>query len=81
MPAARQVGEFMTPIERAVVLSPEMPMRQAAELLNKNSITGAPVAIDGKLVGVLTQFDFLYLENKADASQVLSARWFLHARR
>lgn len=37
----------------------------AAKLLNENSITGAPVCIDGRLVGVLTQFDFLYQEGVA----------------
>jgi CBS domain-containing protein len=57
--ACDQVQDFMTPIERAVILTPDMPMRVAAELLSKNGITGAPVAIGGKLVGVLTQFDFL----------------------
>jgi hypothetical protein len=54
-----QVRDFMTPIEKAVILNPDMPMRVAAELLSKNGITGAPVAVGGKLVGVLTQFDFL----------------------
>lgn len=60
-----RVDSFMTPIADATLLSPEMPMRQAAELLNNNRITGAPVASAGRLVGVLTQFDFLYQEMRA----------------
>ena len=57
-----RVESFMTPIADAILLSPDMPMRAAAELLSTNKITGAPVAENGKLVGVLTQFDFLYQE-------------------
>ena len=55
-----RVEDWMTPIERAVILTPDMPMRTAAETLLSNSITGAPVVSNGRLVGVLTQFDFLY---------------------
>ena len=39
-----------------------MPMKDAASLLYTQKITGAPVVDDGRLVGVLTQFDFLYQE-------------------
>lgn len=56
------VRDFMKPLEQALVLSPDMPLLEAAKQLNSNSITGAPVAVDGQLVGVLTQFDFLYQE-------------------
>jgi len=57
-----RVDQFMTPISDALVLAPQMLMLEAAALLNRHSRTGAPVAKDGRLVGVLTQFDFLYLE-------------------
>lgn len=56
------VSQFMTPIAEALVLSPEMPLRQAAELLVHECKTGAPVTSNGRLVGILTQFDFLYVE-------------------
>jgi len=55
---------FMTPAAEALVLSPQMPMLEAAQLLSSNLKTGAPVADGaGRLVGVLTQFDFLYLDS------------------
>lgn len=61
------VADFMTHLSDALVLSPEMGMREAAKLLNDFKVTGAPVAdSDFKLVGVLTQFDFLYLEGVRD---------------
>ena len=62
------VAQFMRPVSEALVLEPSMPMLEAAKKLDGAGITGAPVAVDGKLVGVLTQFDFLYLERVADTS-------------
>lgn len=73
-----RVDEFMTPISATTLLAPDMPIRQAAELLNSNRITGAPVAADGRLVGVLTQFDFLYQERRGTAGakvQLDSGNW------
>jgi len=65
-PPADRVERFMTPVAEALVLKPQMPMLEAAELLSSNLKTGAPVAdSDGRLVGVLTQFDFLYLDSVA----------------
>lgn len=60
-----RVDAFMTPIADATAFSPTMPMREAAHLLFDNKITGAPVVDNGKLVGVLTQFDFLNREVNA----------------
>ena len=57
-----RVEEFMTPIAEATVFTSKMPMKDAASLLYNQKITGAPVVDDGRLVGVLTQFDFLYQE-------------------
>lgn len=54
------ISDFMTPIVEAVVLDPEMNLREAANLLQEKQITGAPVVSDQKLVGVLSQFDFLF---------------------
>ena len=54
------VSEYMTPIADAVVLDPAMNLREAADLLQQKHITGAPVVSDQKLVGVLSQFDFLF---------------------
>jgi CBS domain-containing protein len=54
------IKDFMTPTAEAVVLSPDMALREAADLLVSKKLTGAPVVEGGKLVGVLSQFDFLF---------------------
>ena len=54
------ISDFMTPIADAVVLDPEMNLRIAATLMQEKQITGAPVVSNKKLVGVLSQFDFLF---------------------
>lgn len=54
------ISDFMTPIADAVVLDPEMNLRVAATLMQEKQITGAPVVSNKKLVGVLSQFDFLF---------------------
>jgi len=59
-PGGNSVAESMTLLEDAVVLAPEMALREAAELLTQNRITGAPVVEDGRLVGVLSRTDLLY---------------------
>jgi len=72
-----RVEEFMTPILEAVTFAPEMPMTEAAKLLLSSRITGAPVVnAEGHLVGVLTQFDFLYREHASAVSGALdSGKW------
>jgi len=74
-PGGNSVAESMTLLEDAVVLAPEMALREAAELLTQNRITGAPVVEGGRLVGVLTQFDFLYVEAGSTALTLGSERW------
>ena len=49
----------MTPIADALELAPDQDMSEAADLMVSKGITGAPVVDNGKLVGVLSQFDFL----------------------
>ena len=53
-----RAGDFMTPIADAE-LAPDQDMSEAADLMVSKGITGAPVVDNGKLVGVLSQFDFL----------------------
>lgn len=55
VPIAR---ELMT--RRLVTLAPEMSVVEAAEILLRRSISGAPVVDpDGKLLGLLSEFDCL----------------------
>lgn len=63
------VEDVMT--EDLVCLPATMPLRQAARLLIKNQIGGAPVVdSDGHCIGVLSSFDFLRLaERRADATK------------
>ena len=40
-------------------VSPEMPLKDAAELLARHRISGLPVVADGKVVGVLSEADIV----------------------
>ncbi len=57
---AGEVGDYMTPVNKAVILDPAMSLQEAATLMFEADITGAPVVDKGRLVGVLSQFDFLF---------------------
>ena len=37
-----------------VTLRPQDPIHLAAEKLSRNEISGAPVTVDGKVVGIIT---------------------------
>lgn len=56
--ASGLVSEYMSP---ALTLSMDMSLHEAMTVLSEKSITGAPVVElpSGRLVGVLSQFDFL----------------------
>ena len=66
---ASTVAAHMT--SNPITLTPGMPLSDAAQLLVDKDITGAPVVDDGALVGVLSQFDFLY--KTAGSRSVLTA--------
>ena len=66
---ASTVAAHMTP--NPITLTPGMPLSDAAQLLVDKDITGAPVVDEGALVGVLSQFDFLY--KTAGSRSVLTA--------
>ena len=79
----------MTPVEDSLILKPSMQMRTAARLLQECGRTGAPVADEeGRLCGVLTQFDFLYQEaslktghRAGEALDLGSAEWQVAVRK
>src|SRR5690348_10953273 len=55
--AAMKVSEIMA---RGVIsLAPEMPLRKAAEMMLRYEVSGFPVLDRGRLVGVLTEGDFM----------------------
>jgi CBS domain-containing protein len=59
------VKDHMT--KNLVTLTPDMTIRQAAHLLIKNDISGAPVLDKhGRLVGVLTERDCMRVAMQAD---------------
>jgi CBS domain-containing protein len=45
-----------------VSLTPAMTLHQAARVLTRRGISGAPVVVDGKIVGVLSQSDIVCRE-------------------
>ena len=46
-----------------ITLSPNKPVKEAMELMKKYSISGFPVTVDGKLVGILTNRDLRFETN------------------
>ncbi len=53
-----KVGEIMN--RNVITLRPDMTIKEAAEIMAKNNINGAPVvSADGKLLGILTIKDIL----------------------
>lgn len=68
MPATQTVtvADIMTPDVRTV--SPDTPTENAARMLFSQSISGMPVVDnDGKLVGVVTEFDIIAKEGRTVA--------------
>lgn len=58
-----RVGDIMTP--DVATVRPDMPTENAARLLFSKSISGMPVCdADGKLVGVITEFDIIAKEGR-----------------
>lgn len=48
-------------LSRVIVVRPELPVRELAELLDANGITGAPVVdADGNLIGIVSHSDLAY---------------------
>ena len=43
-----------------ITLSPDTPVAEAVQLMKKQSISGVPVTVDGKLVGILTHRDLRF---------------------
>jgi CBS domain-containing protein len=58
--ASPSVVEFMTSADDLITLSPEQPLKAAAQALLDAKITGAPVVEKGVLVGVISRTDLLY---------------------
>ncbi len=56
------VSEIMTRDVRTV--SPSTPLREAADILLAEKIGCLPVVDDGKLVGIVTEHDFVALSSK-----------------
>ncbi len=54
-----QVREFMR--KEVVVLRPETLMREALAQLVRHHLSGAPVVRDGKVLGMLSEKDFLHV--------------------
>lgn len=54
-----RVDEVMT--SKLVTVEPDDTLRHAAELMSEHRVSGLPVVDDGRLVGVLTESDFVTL--------------------
>ena len=58
-----------------VTLPPDVPVRQAREMMSQHNVSGVPiVASDGRLVGILTRRDLRFLEQvDVPVSQVMTS--------
>ena len=52
---------FMIP--NPITLPPDVPLSHALELMRKYNISGIPIIVDGKLVGMLTHRDIRFVED------------------
>ncbi len=55
-----QVVDLMT--SELIVVNPDTPIREAANLMSVNRVSGLPVCDGGTVVGIITEADFLRLE-------------------
>jgi acetoin utilization protein AcuB len=75
----RRVLDVMTP--HTVKAEPDMPVRQAANLMRGRTIGCLPVVENGKLVGIVTVSDILELVGKGTEHPVSrTKRWILKRR-
>jgi acetoin utilization protein AcuB len=75
----RRVLDVMTP--HTVKAEPDMPVRQAANLMRGRTIGCLPVVENGKLVGIVTVSDILELVGKGIEHPVArTKRWILKRR-
>jgi CBS domain-containing protein len=56
----KTVAEVMTP--NPVTVTPETSLQEAIQLLAEKRISGLPVVVEGKLVGVLSESDLMWQE-------------------
>jgi len=54
------VSDYMTPSAKLITLDPATPLRDAAQTILDNRVSGAPVVSKGVLVGVLSRTDLMY---------------------
>ncbi|RME46677.1 MAG: CBS domain-containing protein [Chloroflexi bacterium] len=59
MVAGLEVREFMSP--QPITVTPDTPIRQAAQLMLQHKIGGLPVVDQGRLVGIITDSDIFRL--------------------
>ena len=59
-----------------VSLSPAMTLHQAARVLARRGISGAPVVVDGTIVGVLSQSDIVRYEATVPDTRSRRLGWF-----
>lgn len=57
--AGTMVDELMT--REPITITPETPIYQAAETINKAKVSGLPVVSNGRLVGIITESDIFRL--------------------
>ncbi len=65
MPIDSRVSVIMT--EHVVSVSPETPVDEVARLMWENKLSSLPIVEDGRLLGILTDFDLIARDTEYDA--------------
>jgi IMP dehydrogenase len=62
-------------IVNPITLPPDVPIRDALDLMRRFRISGVPITKDGRLVGILTNRDLRFVENlDRNVSEVMTSR-------
>ncbi len=73
-PASDEIPAVKSIMERdPVSVSPETPTLEAIDLMRKHSVTCLPVVSDGKLVGIVSESDFMSIAYKLLTNQLETA--------
>ena len=72
-----RVRDVMT--RRVISVGPEAPLKEVARLLADNGISGVPVVEGGRVLGVVSEADFLLKEQEVPPGRPSLLAWMLEA--
>ncbi|HEX9892074.1 MAG TPA: CBS domain-containing protein [Actinomycetota bacterium] len=74
------VGDVMT--KKVVAVDEDAPFKEVVRLLHDHRVSGVPViGGDGRLSGIVTEADLVFVEGKESARRNAFLDWFIHPKR